>query len=246
MTTAASVSRPALRTWTRSAATTCRRGTAGPSCCSTARTSHYPERLNCAVELLDAVIAERGAERTCIVRPGGDDWTYGRLRGRGRRHRPRPRRRVRRRAGQPGAAARPEHPVAGRLLAGRAEGGRRRRRHHAAAARRRAHRHRRHRARRPRAVRRALRRRPAAADLGAAPDGAVRRGRARRTCCSACRIAARRFTAVDTAADDVALLAFTSGTTGPAEGDDALPPRRARHRRHLRPAHRADAPPTTS
>ena len=39
--------------------------------------------------------------------------------------------------------------------------------------------------------------------------------------------------AVATAADDVALLAFTSGTTGRPEGDDALPPRRAGHRRHV-------------
>ena len=41
------------------------------------------------------------------------------------------------------------------------------------------------------------------------------------------------FDDVDTAADDVALLAFTSGTHRPPQGHHALPPRRARHRRHL-------------
>ncbi len=40
----------------------------------------YPERLNCAVALLDDVIAEHGADRTCFVQADDDHWTYGRLR----------------------------------------------------------------------------------------------------------------------------------------------------------------------
>ena len=43
-----------------------------------------------------------------------------------------------------------------------------------------------------------------------------------------------RYEAVRTGRDDVALLGFTSGTTGAAEGDDALPSRSAHHRRRLR------------
>ena len=44
------------------------------------------------------------------------------------------------------------------------------------------------------------------------------------------------FDDVATAADDVALLAFTSGHHRAAEGDHALPPRRARERRHVLPS----------
>ena len=54
------------------------------------------------------------------------------------------------------------------------------------------------------------------------------------------------FADVATAADDVALLAFTSGTTGPPEGDDALPPRRARDRRHVLARTCSGRPATTS
>ena len=39
----------------------------------------YPERLNCAVELLDAVVAERGRDRVCLLAPDGTRWTYGDL-----------------------------------------------------------------------------------------------------------------------------------------------------------------------
>ena len=42
------------------------------------------------------------------------------------------------------------------------------------------------------------------------------------------RQAATRSTTCDTAADDVAIIAFTSGTTGDAESRDALPSRRSR------------------
>jgi 2-aminobenzoate-CoA ligase len=40
----------------------------------------YPERLNCAVELLDAVIERLGPDRTCLLTPAGEVWTYGALR----------------------------------------------------------------------------------------------------------------------------------------------------------------------
>ncbi len=40
---------------------------------------HYPDRLNCAVELLDAVIARLGPDRRCLVSPTGETWTYGQL-----------------------------------------------------------------------------------------------------------------------------------------------------------------------
>ncbi len=39
----------------------------------------YPQRLNCAVELLDATTAEHGADRLCLLAPDGTTWTYGEL-----------------------------------------------------------------------------------------------------------------------------------------------------------------------
>jgi 2-aminobenzoate-CoA ligase len=39
----------------------------------------YPRRLNCARELLDAVIELRGADRPCLLTPAGDSWSYGDL-----------------------------------------------------------------------------------------------------------------------------------------------------------------------
>ncbi|MGH8939042.1 MAG: AMP-binding protein, partial [Actinomycetes bacterium] len=39
---------------------------------------HYPDRLNCATELLDAVIARHGADRPCVLSPE-ETWTYGEL-----------------------------------------------------------------------------------------------------------------------------------------------------------------------
>jgi 2-aminobenzoate-CoA ligase len=39
----------------------------------------YPERLNCAAVLLDEVIARLGPDRPCLVGAAGTDWTYGRL-----------------------------------------------------------------------------------------------------------------------------------------------------------------------
>jgi 2-aminobenzoate-CoA ligase len=40
----------------------------------------YPERLNCSVELLDAVIDRLGPDRPCLLTPGGETWTYDALR----------------------------------------------------------------------------------------------------------------------------------------------------------------------
>jgi 2-aminobenzoate-CoA ligase len=40
----------------------------------------YPERLNCAAELLDGTIAEYGPDRRCLVGGDGTEWTYGDLR----------------------------------------------------------------------------------------------------------------------------------------------------------------------
>ncbi|MDQ3276379.1 MAG: AMP-binding protein [Actinomycetota bacterium] len=39
----------------------------------------YPDRLNCAVELLDSVVAEHGADRPCLLSPDGPVWTYADL-----------------------------------------------------------------------------------------------------------------------------------------------------------------------
>jgi 2-aminobenzoate-CoA ligase len=39
----------------------------------------YPDRLNCAVALLDDVIDRHGADRPCLLSPGGESWTYGEL-----------------------------------------------------------------------------------------------------------------------------------------------------------------------
>ena len=38
----------------------------------------YPDRLNCAEELLDKVIAEHGADRPCVLSPD-ETWSYGEL-----------------------------------------------------------------------------------------------------------------------------------------------------------------------
>ena len=82
----------------------------------------YPTRLNCGTELLDATSRRLGADRACLLSPGGDPWTLRRPAGAGQPGGPRPRRRARGRAGQPGAAARAQQPVAGRLLVRRAQG----------------------------------------------------------------------------------------------------------------------------
>ncbi len=39
----------------------------------------YSDRLNCGVELLERTIADHGADRTCLLSPTGERWTYGDL-----------------------------------------------------------------------------------------------------------------------------------------------------------------------
>lgn len=39
----------------------------------------YPERLNCAVELLDRVVEQLGPDRPCLLDGSGGSWTYGEL-----------------------------------------------------------------------------------------------------------------------------------------------------------------------
>jgi 2-aminobenzoate-CoA ligase len=39
---------------------------------------HYPDRLNCATALLDDVVAQHGADRPCVMSPT-ESWTYGEL-----------------------------------------------------------------------------------------------------------------------------------------------------------------------
>ncbi len=39
----------------------------------------YPERLNCATALLDETINKLGADRPCLLAPGGDTWSYEQL-----------------------------------------------------------------------------------------------------------------------------------------------------------------------
>ncbi len=39
----------------------------------------YPDRLNCGVELLDRTIAEYGGDRPCLLSPAGERWTYDEL-----------------------------------------------------------------------------------------------------------------------------------------------------------------------
>ena len=42
--------------------------------------TEYPDRLNCAAALLDEVIAEHGGDRRCLLTPTGEVWTYEALR----------------------------------------------------------------------------------------------------------------------------------------------------------------------
>ena len=39
----------------------------------------YADRLNCAVELIDVTAERLGRDRTCLITPGGERWSYGAL-----------------------------------------------------------------------------------------------------------------------------------------------------------------------
>ena len=39
----------------------------------------FPERLNCATELLDRHVKEGRGDRRCVSAPGGPSWTYAQL-----------------------------------------------------------------------------------------------------------------------------------------------------------------------
>lgn len=40
---------------------------------------HYPDRLNCGAELLDLTVERHGADRPAFLAPSGETWTYGQL-----------------------------------------------------------------------------------------------------------------------------------------------------------------------
>ena len=192
----------------------------------------YPERLNCAAELLDATAARVGASRPCLHSVTGTGRRNLDLRRGGPPHQPAgpgADRGLRPAPGQPGPAPRPEHPLARRRLARRDQGRRGGGDHDGPAAAQGDRHHRRPDPAEPGPVRPPLRRGPARRRAGATT---LHYGGAGPL---AARCAAKdgRFTAVDTAADDVAMLAFDLGHHRPAEGGHALPPGRAGHRRHL-------------
>ena len=200
----------------------------------------YPERMNCASELLGGAIARGQGDRVAIRSTDGLSWTYRELEARANRIAQRAGRRPGRRARQPRAAARPQQPDDGGVLVRGHEGRRDRGGDDAAAAREGAHRHRRPRPRsshalcdaaagrgaRPRATGVPDARRVALFETDAA-DGVE----ARRPCKPA------TFADVATLATDTCADRLHVGHHRQAEGDDALPPRRDRGVRLLAEAH---------
>ncbi len=136
------------------------------------------------------------------------------------------------RPGQPRPAPRPEQPVARRLLVRRASGGRRRRADDAAASPQGAHHDRRDRPLRPRYLRRPLRRRPRCGRASRPPHPHLRRRRGGRPDPHGHRQVLRLHPCRDRGRRRRnARLHLRHDRQ--AQGDDALPPRRARQRGHV-------------
>ena len=198
--------------------------TSGRSSCFELPELHYPARLNCAAELLDRTVRRgprrppRAARRTARAAPTPSSHAQANRIAHVLVERPGAR------ARQPRAAARAEQPDDGRVLVRGDQGRRDRRGHDAAAAREGA---------------------DARSSTRRGSTHALCDARARRTSSSAraaecptlerCvvlqrptraglarsarwRPGRRRSPTCDTAADDVALIAFTSGTTGQPKG----------------------------
>ena len=91
---------------TRSRATTCRRATQWPDFIFTLPELQYPERMNCAVELLDRWVETGHGDAPCLVSPDGKRCTYARAAGAGQPHRERAASTSSARARQSRAAAR--------------------------------------------------------------------------------------------------------------------------------------------
>lgn len=53
-----------------------------PELCFDLADVQYPDRLNCATELLDRTISEHGGDRRCLLSPAGESLTYEQLRRR--------------------------------------------------------------------------------------------------------------------------------------------------------------------
>ena len=180
-----------------------------------------PRTLNCATVLLDDAWRPAAASAPAILAPGAA-LDVSRARRARQSHRARARRGPRRRAGQPRAAARAQHADAGGLLVRGDEGRRDRRGDDAAAARAGADRHRRRRRRSRTRCATAGSRRSSRRRASGVSDAAHRRaGSATTRPTASTRSRARKpdaFADVDTAADDTALIAFTSGTTGKPKG----------------------------
>ena len=191
---------------------------------------NYPERLNCAAELLDATAARDGADRPCLLSPT-ETWTLRRDRPPDQPAGPGADRGLRPAPGQPGDAPRPEHPVARRRLARRDQGRRGRGHHHGPAAPPGDRHHRGADRAEPGPVRSPLRRGPGGRGAGA--DRAhLRRGRPRRSH-RPLRGQGRHVHPGRYRRRRRGHARVDLGHHRPAEGRHALPPGRAGHRGQL-------------